>query len=67
MTENYFTMLESVARVLAHSMRYGAERTVASCIALDFAREIQNYVSDAEVQAFWNMLEAAKQREGRVS
>jgi hypothetical protein len=60
-------MLESVARVLARSSRYGQERSIAAAIACDFAREISNYVSDEEVQAFWNMFDAAKQREGRVS
>lgn len=60
-------LLESVAQALAHSMRYSFERPIASCIAQDFARDISNYLSDDEVAAFWNMLEKAKQWEGRRS
>lgn len=54
------SVLESVAFVLAKDAKYNNSH--ASMVAVDFGREISNYLPTETVNEFFNMFELAKTR-----
>ncbi len=59
-TDITLTLLESVAQVLGKQARYNLG--LASMLAVDFATEVDNYLSREDINKFFDMFAAAKER-----